>query len=208
MPRVYIPEPGAYIQMGASEEFPGGQVVHMLPGWTELEGEMANHPLLSRLAPEDDAEQERRYSVYQAEQERNEMISTSQTEFYQKAVEVDNERLEDMRAKEEERAQQFEEDQKKGMSRYIPHPDPEAEHSVALTASPGQFGPSGMVATASMVSKLPEASPPPPPSGSGTTSGTSGTSGTTPTSDNTSSGTVVGSGGTTDTSTTSGRATL
>src|SRR3954468_23050918 len=202
MPRVYIPEPGAYIQMGASEEFPGGQVVHMLPGWTELEGEMANHPLLSRLEPEDDAEQDRRYSVYQAEQERNEMISTSQTEFYQKAVEVDNERLEDMRAKEEERAQQFEEDQKKGMSRYIPHPDPEAEHSVALTASPGQFGPSGMVATASMTSKLPEASPPPPPN---TTSGT--TSGTTPTSDNTSSGTVVSSGGATDATTTPGRAT-
>lgn len=203
--RVNIPQPGLYVQMGASEEYPGGRIQHLMPGWVELDEELAKHPILSKLVPEDDTEMQRRFDLYEAEQERNEGVAEAQREFFEKSIEMDDERNEELRQKEEERGQRIEEDMKKGITRVEPHPDPIANWSMALTATPGDY----MVPAVAMGSKMPDAQPPEPPSQtsssapSGSPSGTSASAvPVTPTGTVTNTGTVAG--GTTDTT----RATL
>ena len=149
--RVQIPEPGLYVQTIANEQNPGGNVVFLNPGWNELDGEMANNPLLKKLVPEDNAAQERRYQMYQAEQTRAEAVSQAGIQYTQEAVDVDNKNIEEMRKLEEARAKRVEEDLKRGVTRTEPHPDPQAQHAIAITAGPGA---SMMVSSAGMASKV------------------------------------------------------
>ena len=158
--RVQIPEPGLYVQTIANEQNPGGNVVFLNPGWNELDGEMANNPLLKKLVPEDNAAQERRYQMYQAEQTRAEAVSQAGIQYTQEAVDVDNKNIEEMRKLEEARAKRVEEDLKRGVTRTEPHPDPQAQHAIAITAGPGA---SMMVSSAGMASKV---EPPYAPAGS------------------------------------------
>jgi len=160
MPQVYIPEPGVYVQTAASAEYPGGQVVHLLPGWNELDPTMAKNPVLAGLVPEDDAAQKRRFQIYQAQQAQAEATSKAQVEYTTEAIKVENEALEAMRKAEEERAKRVEEDKKRGVTRTEPHPDPEAQHAVAITQVPGAHT---MVSAAGMVGRaepLPAPTPP------------------------------------------------
>lgn len=179
MPRVNIPQPGMNVSMGPTEENPGGRVVNYLPGWVELDEEMSKNSVLKNLIKEDDSEQQRQIELYEAEQERNKAVSDSQMEYYAKSVEMDEKRNEEMRTKEEERAKKIEDAMKEGRNEMPPHPDPVAQWSMALTATPmlSASGAAGQVPAASMVSKLPDASPPPLP-GQSTSSATGVAGGT------------------------------
>lgn len=159
MPQVYIPEPGLYVQTVATPENPGGNVVHLLPGYAELDPALASNPTLANLVPEDDATTKRRLAVLQAERAQAEAVSKAQVEYTAEAVKVETEALEAMRKAEEERAKRVEADLAKGMTRNEPHPDPAAQHAVSITAAPGAHM---MVSSAGMAGKAEAAAQNPP----------------------------------------------
>jgi hypothetical protein len=150
---VFIPEPGLNVQTAASEEWPGGRVVHYNPGYAEIPVSDASNLFLT---PESEEENKRRLAMLEADKARTEAISASLTDYYTKATEVDEAALTAMRGEEEARAKRIEADAAKGIVRSEPHPDKQAQASISITAGPEYH----MVSAAGMSAKYaPEGSP-------------------------------------------------
>jgi hypothetical protein len=146
MTTVFIPEPGLNVQTAADNEYPGGRVVHYVGGYAEVPEAVAKTLF---IAPESEEENKRRLALLEADKARAEAISQSAVDYYTKATEIDEAALAEMRKAEEDRAKRVEEDAARGITRSEPHPDPQAQHSISITAGPEYH----MVSAAGMAAK-------------------------------------------------------
>lgn len=134
--RVYFDNP-VTLQMPISDEHPEGEVRKFQQGWNEVPPELQDHPIIRRLKPESENEGKRRQNLLDAERERQEAINQAEVAYTEKLREAEKERSEEVRQRSEERAQRMAEAEARGEVFHEPHPDPDAEHAIALTLEPG-----------------------------------------------------------------------
>jgi hypothetical protein len=149
---VFIPEPGVHVQTAATEEDPGGRVYHLTHGWVEIPPELATNSVIKNLVPKSEAEKTRAMALFAADRKRQEMLSQVAVDYYAESTKIDEAALEAMRGEEESRAKRIEEDAARGITRSEPHPDPDAQRSISLTADAMYH----MVSAAGMSSKHPD----------------------------------------------------
>lgn len=145
--RVYIPEPGVHIQTAHSDEYPGGRVIHLTHGWTDLDEELSSHPQLSRLSRPDDEALEAQHKLDLA---RAAEVQAAQDKFTFDSIKQQDEQLEVLRKTDLERAKGIDEALAKGERvEADPVMDPAARYAVTLTGSNDYL----MVSAAGMAAK-------------------------------------------------------
>jgi hypothetical protein len=149
--RVYIPEPGVHVQTASSEEYPGGRVVHLTHGWTDLEGDLASNRLLKGLAksPEESTLLE---EFQKGEALRAEEAAKAQDKFVSDSIALQDGFSTKMYEADVARAKRLDEGRRSG-SKIDPIDelplDPQARQAIILTANPHH----GMVSAAGMAGK-------------------------------------------------------
>lgn len=133
--RIYFDNP-ITLQMPISDEHPEGEVRVFKQGWNEVPPELMDHPIIRRMRPENENEGQRRQQVLDAEREKAEAISKAEVDYTNKLREVEKSRNEEIQQRSEERAKRVAEADAKGEVFHEPHPDPDAEHAIALTQDP------------------------------------------------------------------------
>ena len=133
--RIYFPNL-MHFQLAANEENPDGRVITMQQGWNEVPEELQNHPMIKSMQPETEGESEYRRKLIEAEKEKADAISEAEAKFRDAVNESERARAEDINRRSEERAKQLEDAQREGVVAHVAHPDPDAEHAIALTLPP------------------------------------------------------------------------
>ena len=133
--RVYFDNP-ITLQMPISEQHPEGEVRVFQQGWNEIPPELQDHPIIRRLKPESENEGQRRQRLLEAQRKRQEAYNQAEEEYNKELRETENERSDEVMQRTEERAKRIAEAQERGEVFHEPHPDPDAEHAIALTMPP------------------------------------------------------------------------
>lgn len=149
--RVYL-QNQMHVQMAATQEHPGGRVVTLNQGWNELDEDMAAHPVLSKLIPESDSEGKRRERLADADEKRRQAHDEAEAEYNEVAAECQREQLDERNKLAEEHSERAADAQKRGVAFNERHPDPDAQHAIAITG-----GPAGHMVSASSMANKPEA---------------------------------------------------
>lgn len=136
--RVYVPQ-DVNVTLPASRENPGGRVVQLKAGYCELDEACQVHPLLSRLQAVDPDEYDRQDKLREAQHEYDEAVGKAAEKLAKARMEVDQERRETIAKSSEDYVERRERAQAAGAAFVEPHPDPETQRAMALTAPAAQF---------------------------------------------------------------------
>lgn len=133
---VYIPQ-DINVQMPASQEHPGGRVLQLKQGWTPQTDEMRSHPVLSKLRSYDlPGEADRRDQLRRAEETYNETVGKAAAELSETRAKIAADRAKEMAKADEDWSSRANEAAARGLAFNEPHPHPETQRAMALTAGP------------------------------------------------------------------------
>lgn len=136
--RVHIPSQ-MVISFPATQENPSGRIVTLNPGYMDLDDEMAAHPILSKLIPMDDFEVKRSDKVAKAQEEYDKTMAAASKKLAVAKAEAEKEYTDHMQEQTEKRSARESEAIRRGFAFNEPHPDPETQRAMALTAPAGQY---------------------------------------------------------------------
>ncbi len=133
--RVYMPQ-DLNVHFGPTQEYPGGRVLAFKQGMIDLDDDMAEHPILARLAAPSAAAQSRQEKLMAVGQARNEAIAKAHEDYNKAVLALQTEEHDERDTLASAWLERSNAAAEAGTSFNEVHPDPGTARAVALTSAP------------------------------------------------------------------------